>query len=101
MRRDRLIVFSASTEMDKVSVDVKDEGYVTLLLPKIRLLAGEYVLMCGVMDKNGFHRFHQLPTTENLTIEVAKEKDLGVMLHDHDWKVEKLPVAPGNTERPV
>ena len=101
MRRDRLIVFSASTEMDKVAVDVENEGYVTLLLPKLRLLAGEYVLMCGVMDKNGFHRFHQLPTTENLIVEVAKEKDLGVMLHDHDWKVEKLPVASSNTERPV
>jgi len=101
MRRDRLILFSASTEMDGVCVDIKSEGFVTLLLPKLRLLAGEYVLMCGVMDKHGFHRFHQLPSSENLVIEVAKEKDLGVMLHEHDWKVESTTSTPGEPERLV
>lgn len=101
MRRDRLILFSASTEMDQVPVDIDREGFVTLLLPELRILAGEYVLMCGVMDSHGFHRFHQLPTSENLIIEVAKEKDLGVMLHDHQWTVESRTATPGEAERKV
>ncbi|MEE2887093.1 MAG: ABC transporter ATP-binding protein [Planctomycetota bacterium] len=101
MRRDKLILFSASTEMDKVPVNIDNEGFVTLLLPDLRILAGEYVLMCGVMDRHGFHRFHQLPTSENLIIEVAKEKDLGVLLHDHQWKVESRTATPGEAERKV
>ncbi len=102
---DRTIVFSASTEMDGIPVDILGEGYVTLILPSLLLLAGEYVLMCGVMDKHGFHRHHQLPTDQDLKVMNSKVKDLGVFLHEHEWKVEQLDEAsfpePRQSERPV
>jgi energy-coupling factor transporter ATP-binding protein EcfA2 len=85
---DRSILFSASTEMDGVPVDIDTEGVVTLILPDLRLLAGEYVIMCGLMDANGFHRYHQLPTAQNLTVQNRRTKDLGVFLHRHEWFVE-------------
>jgi ABC-type polysaccharide/polyol phosphate transport system ATPase subunit len=102
---DRTIVFSASTEMDGIPVDILGEGYATLILPSLLLLAGEYVLMCGVMDKHGFHRYHQLPTDQDLKVMNSKVKDLGVFLHEHEWKVEQLDEAsspePRQSERPV
>ncbi|MCA8955365.1 MAG: ABC transporter ATP-binding protein [Planctomycetes bacterium] len=96
-KRDRSILFSASTEMDRHPVDIRREGIVTLELNELRLLAGEYVLMCGVMDRHGFHRHHQLPTRENLVVQNAKMRDLGVFLHPHSWRVESLD----EVERPV
>jgi ABC-type polysaccharide/polyol phosphate transport system ATPase subunit len=102
---DRTIVFSASTEMDGIPVDILGEGYATLILPSLLLLAGEYVLMCGVMDKHGFHRYHQLPTDQDLKVMNSKVKDLGVFLHEHEWKFEQMDEAsfpePRQSERPV
>lgn len=87
-RSDRSILFSASTEMDQVPVPIDKTGYATLILPELRLLAGEYVLMCGVMDRNGFHRYHQLPTSANLKVLNTKSRDLGLFRHTHDWQIE-------------
>ena len=106
-RADRSIVFSASTEMDKVCVPIDTTGHVTLLLPDLKLLAGEYILMCGVMDKHGFHRYHQLPTTENLRVHNAKVRDLGLFRHAHEWRIEPAEPtmdqaeAPSESERSV
>jgi hypothetical protein len=49
--------------------------------------------MCGVMDENGFHRFHQLPTSQNLVVQNSKRRDLGVMLHQHEWRIEAMERA--------
>jgi hypothetical protein len=57
------------------------------------------------MDKHGFHRHHQLPTDQDLKVMNSKVKDLGVFLHEHEWKVEQLDEAsfpePRQSERPV
>ena len=100
-QKDRKIVFSASTEMDGHPVDIREEGTVTLVLPSLRLLAGEYLVMCGVMDRHGFHRYHQMPTSENLIVQDSKIRDLGVFLHEHEWRVESRDVASRRAERSV
>lgn len=98
---DRTIVFSASTEMDGHPIDIREQGTVTLVLPSLRLLAGEYMLMCGVMDAHGFHRYHQMPTSKNLVVQNSKTRDLGLFLHEHEWRVESRDAAPRRAERPV
>jgi len=100
-QRDRSILFSASTEMDRQPVDIQTEGIVTLVGPELRLLSGEYTILCGVMDKHGFHRFHQLPTEQNLTVQNRSVKDLGLFLHAHEWRVESMDTAARQAEGPV
>ena len=101
VQQDRSILFSASTEMDKQPVDIEKEGFVTLLIPSLQLLAGDFIIMCGVMDEHGFHRFHQLPTEQNLLVKNTEVLELGVFLHSHEWRVETEEKAPRQAERPV
>ncbi len=94
IRGDKIVLVSASTEMDQVPVDLPTEGFVTLCLHELRVLSGEFVVLCALMDGTGFHRYHQIPTTENLHITVSKQRELGAVLHDHEWRIERMP-APG------
>ncbi|MCB9868569.1 MAG: ATP-binding cassette domain-containing protein [Planctomycetes bacterium] len=91
LRPDKLILFSASTEMDQVPVDLPTEGCVTLCLGDLRVLSGAFVVLCAVMDEHGFHRYHQIPTSENLHISVSEERELGLVLHEHEWRIEPIP----------
>ena len=102
-QRDRTILFSATTEMDNHPVHITGEGIVTLTLPSLKLLSGEYVPMCAVMDQHGFHRFHQVPTDQNLIVQNHKMKDLGWFLHAHEWNVESWDSKqqPTESERSV
>lgn len=94
-QRDRSILFACSTEMDGIELPLVEGGVAELILPNLRLLAGEYVLMCGVLDRNGFHRYHQMPSSQNLVVQNKTTKDLGVMLHRHEWRLDALIPAPG------
>ena len=85
-RKEGLLLFAHSTQFDNVALQFQ-EGVVTLELPDLRLLAGELVVPVWLLDHRGVHRFHELPASKNLIVE-NRTKDLGVVLHDHRWKVE-------------
>ncbi len=88
---DRVILFSASTEMDGVRFDA-DEGIVTLVVPQLTLLSGQYTVMTGVLDEHAVHRFHQMPTDTQLVVQ-SGTKEVGVFREEHRWVVK--PLVPG------
>ncbi len=93
-RKEGLMLFAHTTQFDDVALEFQ-EGIVTLELPDLRLLAGELVVPVWLLDRRGVHRFHEMPATKNLIVE-NRTKDLGVVLHDHRWRVEvtvPLPIA--------
>ncbi|MEZ5963037.1 MAG: ABC transporter ATP-binding protein [Planctomycetota bacterium] len=87
-RKEGLLLFAHSTQFDGVSLDFQ-EGTVTLVLPDLRLLAGELVVPVWLLDARGVHRYHEMPASKNLIVE-NRTKDLGVVLHDHQWHVEAM-----------
>lgn len=89
-RKEGLMLFAHTTQFDGIEL-LFAEGVVTLLLPDIRLLAGELVVPVWLLDERGVHRFHEMPASKNLIVE-NRTKDLGVVLHDHKWHVE--PTVP-------
>ncbi len=93
---DRSIICCFGTEDDGVPVNM-DEGIITLVLPDMKMLSGEYVVMTGVLDRHGVHRFHQLPTDKNLVVQ-NRTRDLGIFLHDHKW-VQEPNIASGSTDQ--
>ncbi len=86
-RRDRAILFSASTEMDGVTFDA-EEGIVTFVVPRLSLLAGQFTVMTGIMDGHGVHRYHQMPTDKELCVHSGKE--VGLFREEHRWSIEPL-----------
>ncbi len=91
-RPDRAILFSASTEMDGVHFDA-EEGIVTFVVPRLNLLAGQFTVMTGVMDRHGVHRYHQRPTDKELTVQCGT-REVGLFREEHEWSVE--PLVPGS-----
>ena len=67
-----------TTEFDGVLVDAT-EAVVTLLLPKIGLLSGEFVVPVWLLDEKGVHRFHEQPCSDNLIIQ-NRDRELGLFL---------------------
>ena len=66
-----------------------EEGYVTLRLPNVRLLSGEYTVPVWLLDERGVHRYHERPTAHNLIVQ-NRTKDLGYFLHDHSWEFRAI-----------
>jgi ABC-type polysaccharide/polyol phosphate transport system ATPase subunit len=87
-RKEGLLLFAHSTGFDKVPLTFR-EGIVTMELPNLRLLAGELVVPVWLLDARGVHRFHEMPAEQNLIVE-NRTKDLGVILHEHSWRVQPL-----------
>ncbi len=92
-RQEGLLCFAHTTEFDGLRCEFL-QGTVTLVLPQLKLLAGEYVVEALLLDEAGVHKFHETPTRSNLIIE-NRTKDLGLFLQDHDWRIESLDGEPG------
>lgn len=92
-RKGELICTAMMTHFDDVSVEAQ-EAVVTLTLPKCPLLAGEFVVPVWLLDKNGVHRFHQLPTEENLIVQNSGRL-IGVFSAEHRWEVDVVEGPPG------
>lgn len=90
-RPDGFILFAHTTQMDGVRIEF-EEGFVTLVIPEIRLLSGEYLVPLWLMDETGVHRFHELPCPANLVIQ-NRTKELGIFRHAHSWRVEPAKAA--------
>ena len=86
MRTDGTLCFAHSTQLENKTFDFA-EGQVTLHLNELRLLSGEFTVPVWLLDGNGVHRYHELPTMENLVVQ-NRSKDLGLFLQDHRWVIE-------------
>ena len=91
-RKDGTLCFAPTTEMDDVDLEFQ-EGVVTLVLPDVRLLSGEFLVPVFLLDIHGVHRFHELPCEENLVIQ-NRDKELGLFRPDRQWQVEVIQPAP-------
>ena len=88
-RSDGNLMFAYTTELDGLSLDFA-EGHVTLLLPSLELLSGEFVVPIWLLDENGVHRFHERPAALNLIVK-NRTKAVGLFRHEHEWIVEPFP----------
>jgi ABC-type polysaccharide/polyol phosphate transport system ATPase subunit len=91
-RSDGTLCFAPTTEMDGVELDFA-EGVVTLILPEVKLLSGEFVVPVWLLDARGVHRFHETACTENLIVQ-NRTKELGLFHTEREWQVEVLEPAP-------
>jgi ABC-type polysaccharide/polyol phosphate transport system ATPase subunit len=94
-RRDGHLLCAHTTQLDGVSIDF-DEGTVTLLLPNIQLLSGEFTVPTWLLDGRGVHRYHERPAEQNLIVK-NRTKELGLVRHEHEWIVEPI-AAPARRE---
>ncbi len=90
-RTDTVLAFAHTTEMDGVRVGGK-AGRVTLKLPRLNLLEGDFVVFVYLMDGKGIHRYHQYLTENNLTVR-NRRRAAGLYPQEHTWRVEDIPVA--------
>ncbi|GAB4144216.1 MAG: ABC transporter ATP-binding protein [Planctomycetota bacterium] len=88
MRSDGTLCFAHTSQLDGLTFD-HGECVVTLTLPSLRLLSGEFDVPVWLLDEKGVHRWHELPARQKLIVQ-NRTKDLGLFLQDHDWKVEPL-----------
>ena len=91
-RSDGTLCLAMTTEFDGVLIEA-NEAIVTLLLPKIGLLSGKFVVPIWLLDAQGVHRFHELPCKQNLII-LNRDKELGLFLADRSWEVDVVEPGP-------
>ena len=86
MRTDGTLCFAHTTQFSDMTFD-HEECHVTLRLPNICLLSGEFTLPIWLFDENGSHRYQERPCTDNLIVQ-NRTKDLGLFLQDHSWDIQ-------------
>ncbi|MCA8943106.1 MAG: ATP-binding cassette domain-containing protein [Planctomycetes bacterium] len=91
LRTDGTLCVATTTEFDNVLIDA-EEAIVTLVMPSIKLLSGEFVVPVWLLDEKGVHRFHERPTEDNLIIQ-NRNKELGLFLVEREWSIRVLDVA--------
>ena len=96
MRTDGTLCFAHTTQFNDLVFD-HEESHVTLHLPKICLLSGEFTLPIWLFDENGNHRYQERPCNDNLIVQ-NRTKDLGLFLQDHSWEIESTNQKPGATQ---
>ena len=98
-RTDGTLCLAMTTEFDNHLVEA-NEAVVTLKLPQIKLLSGEFVVPVWLLDEKGVHRFHEQPCKQNLVIQ-NRDKELGLFVAERSWDIEVLEVAPAKNEAPA
>ena len=93
MRTDGTLCFAHTTQFQDMVFDFA-EGHVTLHLPNIRLLSGEFTVPIWLFDENGSHRYQERPANDNLIIQ-NRTKDLGLFLQEHRWEVAPMDSKQG------
>ena len=93
MRTDGTLCFAHTTQFQDMVFDFA-EGHVTLHLPNIRLLSGEFTVQIWLFDENGSHRYQERPANDNLIIQ-NRTKDLGLFLQEHRWEVAQMDSKQG------
>ncbi|MEO0480510.1 MAG: ABC transporter ATP-binding protein [Planctomycetota bacterium] len=90
-RADGTLCFAPASHMDEQVLDFQ-EGVVTLKLPDLRLLSGEFVVPVWLLDDNGVHRYHEVAASQNLIVK-NRTKELGLYHTDREWEIEVLEQA--------
>ncbi len=91
-RADGTLCFAPTTEMDGIPIDFQ-EGVVTLTMPEVKLLSGEFVVPVWLLDARGVHRFHETTAAENLIVQ-NRTKELGLFYTEREWKVDVMVPGP-------
>lgn len=97
MRTDGTLCFAHTTQFSASTFD-HEECQVTLHLPNICLLSGEFTLPIWLFDENGSHRYQERPCNDNLIVQ-NRTKDLGLFLQDHRWEIEPTTQSSGNQKQ--
>ena len=88
MRSEGTLCFAHTSQFDGLTFD-HEECVVTLLLPAMRLLSGEFNVPVWLLDDRGVHRWHELPAKQKLVMK-NRTKDLGLFAQEHEWQVERV-----------
>lgn len=88
VRSDSTLCLAMTTEFDGVLIEA-EEAVVTLLIPQIKLLSGEFVVPVWLLDSTGVHRFHERPCVENLVVQ-NRDRELGLFYAERKWDVQVL-----------
>ena len=92
MRADGQLCFVPTTEMDRVPLEFQ-EGVVTLVLPEVPLLSGEFLVPVWLLDQKGVHRFHETSARQSLIVQ-NRTRELGMYYVPREWQVEVLRAPP-------
>ena len=95
VRSDSTLVTADTTEFAKIEVPAR-EGCVTYRMPRCLLLSGQFTVFAVVLDEPGLHRYDHVMTPQQLNVR-NRTKDLGLVLHPHEWVVEPGVAAPTRT----
>jgi len=85
-RSDSTLCFAHTTQLDGIELRAA-RGLARLKIPRLNLLAGEFVVFVYLMDGEGVHRYHQYLCDRNLVVE-NRTKDVGLFLQEHTWEIE-------------
>jgi hypothetical protein len=94
LRGDMTLCAAAATHFSGIELRGR-EGCTVLEVPRVRLLAGQFLVPVVLLDGEGVHRYHEYLMPENLLVR-AYTRDLGLFRLDFAWRQRDLPApAPG------
>jgi len=93
-RVNGMLCMAMSTEFDDLRIEAR-ECVVTLHLPKIQLLSGEFIVPIWLLDQTGLNRIHKTACTDNLVIRNCN-KDLGLFLAERRWQIDIIEPPPAS-----
>ena len=96
-RTDQTLCLAMTSEFDGVLVEA-EEAVVTLVLPELKLLSGEFVVPVWLLDAKGVHRFHEKPCIDNLVIQ-NRDRELGLFYAERRWDIDVLKPPPLRAQR--
>ena len=97
-RINGMLCVAMSTEFDSQRIEAR-ECMVTLHLPNIQLLSGEFIVPIWLLDQTGLNRLHKTACTNNLVIR-NRNKELGLFLAERRWQVDVIEPAPTSGSNP-
>ncbi len=87
-----MLCMAMSTEFDDKLIEAQ-ECIVTLKLPRLPLLSGEFIVPVWLLDERGLNRLQKTACKRNLVIQ-NRDKELGVFLSDREWEIDVIDPAP-------
>jgi hypothetical protein len=84
MRHDRTLVAACGTHLDGVELG-GERGVCSLMLPKLALLSGSFLVLVILFDESGVHRHHELVLEHNLVVK-ARSSEVGLVRVEHAWR---------------
>ena len=89
LRQDMTTCGGCSTGFDEFALE-GTEGCLTLTIPNIKLLSGQFLVPVWLLDENGVHRYHEFIVPENLVVRTIT-RTVGLFQIDHSWGASDRP----------